>query len=120
MGAGGFFGAASRYLLSSGVQSYFPSSGFPYGTYVVNMLGCLLIGLLLALFDLKEWGNSEIRLFVFTGVLGGFTTFSTFANDSYLLFKDGEMLFGLANAGGQVILGLLFVWIGYSVIKLLV
>jgi CrcB protein len=83
------------------------------------MIGCLLIGFLLALFAEKNWGNEELRLFTFAGILGGFTTFSTFANDSFLLLKDGEFLLGLANAGGQVLLGLIFVWVGYSLIKLL-
>tara|TARA_R110002124_G_scaffold44656_3_gene135904 strand:+ start:5129 stop:5521 length:393 start_codon:yes stop_codon:yes gene_type:complete len=118
VGAGGFFGATARYLLTTIVQSKFPTSAFPYGTFLVNVLGCFLIGFLLALFGIKSWGNEELRLFVFAGVLGGFTTFSTFTNDSFLLFKEGEFLLGLANAGGQVILGLLFVWIGYSLVKL--
>lgn len=118
VGAGGFLGATSRYLLSIFVQSKFPSSEFPYGTFVVNIMGCLLIGLLIALFGLKEWGNEELRLFIFVGLLGGFTTFSTFTNESYLLFRDGELLFGLVNIAGQVLIGLLFVWIGYSLTKI--
>lgn len=119
VGAGGFLGASSRYIISEIVQSRFPASQFPYGTYFVNMIGCLLIGFLLALFALKNWGNEELRLFIFVGILGGFTTFSTFANDSFLLFKEGEVLLGLANAGGQILLGLLFVWIGYSLVKII-
>lgn len=117
VGAGGFLGASSRYIISGFVQSKFPESTFPLGTYLVNMMGCFLIGLLLALFAEKDWGNEELRLFTFAGVLGGFTTFSTFANDSFTLLKDGELLLGLANAGGQILLGLLFVWIGYSLVK---
>ncbi|MEP1151804.1 MAG: fluoride efflux transporter CrcB [Balneola sp.] len=118
VGAGGFLGASTRYVLSTALQSKFTSSLFPYGTYVVNILGCFLIGFLLALFAVKNWGDEQVRLFLFAGILGGFTTFSTFANDSFLLFKEGEMMLGLANAGGQVILGLLFVWIGYGLVKL--
>ncbi|MEP0007228.1 MAG: fluoride efflux transporter CrcB [Balneola sp.] len=119
VGAGGFLGASSRYIISEIVQSRFPTSEFPYGTYFVNMIGCLLIGFLLALFAVKNWGNEELRLFIFVGILGGFTTFSTFANDSFLLFKEGEALLGLANAGGQILLGLLFVWFGYSLVKMI-
>lgn len=118
VGAGGFLGASTRYALSTALQSKFATSSFPYGTYVVNILGCFLIGFLLALFAVKSWGDEQVRLFLFAGILGGFTTFSTFANDSFLLFKEGEMMLGLANAGGQVILGLLFVWIGYGLVKL--
>lgn len=117
VGAGGFLGASSRYVLAVIVQSKFPSSEFPYGTFLVNIIGCFLIGFLMALFSIKNWGNEELRLFLFVGVLGGFTTFSTFANDSFLLFKEGELLLGLANAGGQLILGLLFVWLGYTLVK---
>jgi len=119
VGAGGFLGASSRYIISEIVQSRFPTSEFPYGTYFVNMIGCLLIGFLLALFAVKNWGNEELRLFIFVGILGGFTTFSTFANDSFLLFKEGEVLLGLVNAGGQILLGLFFVWIGYSLVKMI-
>ncbi|MBR9918007.1 fluoride efflux transporter CrcB [bacterium] len=119
IGAGGFLGASSRYIISEIVQSRFPTAEFPYGTYFVNMIGCLLIGFLLALFAVKNWGNEELRLFIFVGILGGFTTFSTFANDSFLLFKEGEVLLGLANAGGQILLGLLFVWLGYSLVKMI-
>lgn len=119
VGAGGFLGASSRYILSGVVQSKFTESVFPFGTYVVNIVGCFLIGFLLALFAVKNWGDEQLRLFVFAGVLGGFTTFSTFTNDSYLLFKEGDILMGLANAGGQVLLGLVFVWVGYSLVKLI-
>lgn len=118
VGAGGFLGASTRYVITTVLQSKVTTSDFPYGTYLVNILGCFLIGFLLALFSLKNWGDEQVRLFLFAGILGGFTTFSTFANDSYLLFKEGEMLLGLMNVGGQVILGLLFVWVGYALVKL--
>lgn len=118
VGCGGFAGAVLRYVLGVKVQSHFSSSDFPFGIFIVNSIGCFLIGFLMALFELKQWGAQELRLFIFVGVLGGFTTFSTFANDSFLLFKEGEMLLGLANIGGQIILGLLFVWIGYALLKL--
>lgn len=119
VGAGGFLGASSRYIISSVVDSKFTTSEFPLGTYIVNIVGCFLIGFLLALFAAKNWGDEQLRLFIFAGILGGFTTFSTFANDSFILFKEGELLLGLANASGQVLLGLLFVWIGYSIVKLI-
>lgn len=118
VGAGGFLGATSRYLLTISVDDYFKASQFPFGIATVNMLGCLLIGLFAGYFETKEVMNVELRLFLFAGLLGGFTTFSTFVNDTFLLGKEGEILLALLNAGGQVILGLFFVWIGYSLIKI--
>ena len=81
-------------------------------------MGCFLIGLLAALFELKGWMNIELRMFIFVGFLGGFTTFSTFINDTFILGKEGEILSAMMNAGGQVIVGLLFVWCGYALAKL--
>lgn len=117
IGAGGFLGAVSRYLLSVSVESYFKPDQFPVGIALVNILGCLLIGLLAGLFELKGWMNVELRMFVFVGFLGGFTTFSTFINDTFILGRDGEFAAALLNAGGQVLVGLLCVWLGYSLIR---
>ena len=113
IGSGGFIGAIARYLLSTAVQHAVKPEQFPIGIFIVNILGCFLIGLLAALFELKSWMNVELRLFVFVGVLGGFTTFSTFINDSLLLGKEGAFLAALLNMGGQVLIGLLCVWLGY-------
>ena len=117
VGSGGFLGAVSRYLLAGFTQSFFTTSQFPYGTALVNTLGCFLIGLLAGFFELREWINPELRLFIFVGVLGGFTTFSTFANESFVLWEKGEILLGALNIGVQVILGIFFVWIGYGLVK---
>lgn len=118
VGAGGFIGAVARFLLSISVDEYFESSSFPYGIFLTNIIGCLLIGLLAGIFEGKAWVHSELRLFVFTGLLGGFTTFSTFINDSFLLGKEGAFGLALLNVAGQVLIGLLFVWFGYLLAKL--
>ena len=118
VGAGGFFGATSRYVVSTLIEDYFKPDQFPFGIAVVNIIGCFLIGLLAGLFAAKEWMHVELRMFIFVGFLGGFTTFSTFINDTFLLGKEGEFGTAMLNAGGQVVVGLLFVWLGYSLVKL--
>lgn len=118
VGAGGFLGAVTRYVLALSVDNYIKPEVFPLGIFIVNIVGCLLIGILAAVFEIKGWMNVELRLFIFVGFLGGFTTFSTFINDSFMLGKQGEMMAALLNLGGQVMLGLVCVWIGYSIIKL--
>jgi len=118
IGSGGFIGAVARYVLSTTIQHQVKPEQFPIGIFIVNIFGCFLIGLLAGLFELKSWMNADLRLFIFVGLLGGFTTFSTFVNDTYLLGKDGEMLAALLNAGGQIIVGLLFVWLGYLLVRL--
>lgn len=118
VGSGGFLGAVFRYLISFFAQSQFPDSKFPYGTVAVNLIGCLLIGLLAGLFELKSWGSPEFRLFIFVGILGGFTTFSTFSHETFLLWENGKLLMSLLNVGVQVFFGLAFVWVGYQLTRL--
>lgn len=117
VGSGGFIGAVARYLLSLFAQSRFPDSAFPYGTVIANVTGCLLIGLLAGLFEMKSWVNPEFRLFIFVGILGGFTTFSTFSHETLLLWENSELLLSLLNLVIQVVLGLFFVWLGYQVVR---
>lgn len=117
VGSGGFIGAVLRYLISVFAQSQFPDSKFPFGTVAANLIGCLLIGFLAGLFELKSWGNPEFRLFIFVGILGGFTTFSTFSHETFLLFENGKLLMSLANLAIQVIFGLAFVWVGYQLTR---
>lgn len=118
IGSGGFIGAISRYVLGNFTQSFFPNSVYPLGTTIVNIVGCFLIGFTMSLFETKGWVNQELRLFLFVGILGGFTTFSTFLHDSFFLYQQNEMTNALLNIGVQVILGLLFIWIGYALAKL--
>lgn len=87
---GGATGSIARYLIAM-VAGEYHTQTFPTGTFVANMLGCLLIGILWSLFDRVQISN-EFRLFLFTGFLGGFTTFSTFARETVQLFKVGEPL----------------------------
>ncbi|MFO7924602.1 MAG: fluoride efflux transporter CrcB [Bacteroidales bacterium] len=93
IGTGSFIGGVLRYLLSQLVQTKFLST-FPFGTLTVNIIGCFLIGLV---FGLTDRGNltQEWRLFLATGVLGGFTTFSAFSIESLSLFRDGQFFLRL-------------------------
>lgn len=112
VGAGGFLGSVCRYALSSFVQQLTRSTGFPYGTLTVNLLGCFVIGLLSALAETRGAVSDEARAFLVVGVLGGFTTFSAFGNETWNLFRDGASGLALANIAAQVVLGLGCVWFG--------
>ena len=89
---GGAAGSIFRYLLSTWTQTLSKSIDFPYGTLAVNLLGCFVIGFLSQLAEERGALSSESRTFVFIGILGGFTTFSSFGNETINLFRDGETL----------------------------
>ena len=112
---GGALGSVSRYLLGTWTQSISKSIDFPYGTLTVNLIGCFIIGFLSQLAEARGVFTSEARAFIFIGILGGFTTFSSFGNDTINLLRDGETFNALANVGANVILGLLLVWLGRTV-----
>lgn len=109
---GGAFGSVFRYLVSTWTQTISKSIDFPYGTLTVNLIGCFVIGFLAQLAEARGVFTSESRAFIFVGILGGFTTFSSFGNDTINLLRDGEAMNALANVGANVILGLILVWLG--------
>jgi fluoride exporter len=115
VGLGGFLGSVSRYLLGGFVQQLSQSVDFPYGTLTVNLLGCFVIGFLSQLAEARGVFTPETRLLVFIGILGGFTTFSSFGNETLNLFRDGQTWLALGNIGANVILGLILVWLGRTV-----
>ena len=88
--------------------------GFPYGTVVVNMIGCLAIGIAVGLIDTRQVLHPEFRVFLLVGVLGGFTTYSTFGLETFALLKDADFLRATANVTVHVVLGLALVWLGYA------
>ncbi|HBR58674.1 MAG TPA: fluoride efflux transporter CrcB, partial [Blastocatellia bacterium] len=114
VGIGGFAGSVLRYLISGYAQDFSGSIGFPYGTLAVNLAGCFVIGFLSQLADARGVFTSDTRALVFIGIMGGFTTFSTFGNETMNLFRDGESGYALANIGAHIFLGLFFVWVGRS------
>jgi len=116
IGAGGFIGSICRYLVQQFIQNKLVST-FPYGTLGVNITGCFLIGLILAL-SLKGYVTNDWRLFLVTGICGGYTTFSAFSMESVALFRSGEMLSGFTYIAGSVLLGLLATFAGIWFTKL--
>jgi CrcB protein len=112
LGLGGFFGAISRYLLSSSVQNMLKDSSFPYGTLAVNILGCFVLGALAHLAETKGLLDAQTHLFLLVGFVGAFTTFSTFSLESASLFQNGQSAAGMLNILGSNLLGVGFVFIG--------
>lgn len=110
-GAGGFIGSALRYSVSGVVQNFSRSIDFPYGTLAVNFLGCLAIGFLSQLAETRGYFTAETRTLVFIGVLGGFTTFSAFSNETMNLWREGETLLSTVNVAAHLVLCFGAVWI---------
>jgi len=117
VGAGGFLGSIGRYLLAGAVYRIFPNLNFPIGTTVVNILGCFLIGFITGLVEVRNLLSPELRVFILIGLLGGFTTFSTFGFETFALLRDGEFIPALANVLVQAIFGISAVWFGFNLIR---
>jgi CrcB protein len=113
IGMGGFVGSILRYLVSGYIQQVTKSVLFPYGTLTVNLLGCFIIGFLSQLAEARGVFTPESRALIFIGFLGGFTTFSTFSNESVNLLRDGENFYALINAGIHLAFGFGAVWLGH-------
>lgn len=115
---GGSFGAMARWGVHRWVDGRFApaegDTGFPWGILAVNVAGCFLFGWLFSLFDARSWGNESLRLAVFTGFLGSFTTFSTFGWNTLELLRSGQTGLALGNVAASVFLGLTAVWAGFS------
>lgn len=112
MGAGGFLGSALRFGLGTLVQRLVGGS-FPLGILVVNVVGCALIGGLSAFAESRGGITDGLRLFGVVGLLGGFTTYSTFANDGVAMLRDGSFAQAFASVGLHVFVGFGAVWLGY-------
>lgn len=112
IGAGGCIGSVLRYLVSGWVQERSGSIAFPFGTAAVNLSGCFIIGLLSWLVDGRSLFSPETRAFLLIGLLGGFTTFSTFGNETLALLRSGRLELAMLYAGGQVVAGVGMVWFG--------
>ncbi|MFZ5819045.1 MAG: fluoride efflux transporter CrcB [Chloroflexota bacterium] len=112
VGAGGFVGSVLRYWVSGYVQQWSKDFTFPLGTLTVNALGCLLIGFLSHLAETRGLFTAETRALVLIGFLGGFTTFSTFGNETLNLARAQQTWLAVVNVGASLLLGLGAVWLG--------
>jgi CrcB protein len=117
IGTGGFIGSIFRYLVSRSVQEKF-ATAFPLGTLSVNILGCFLIGVVLSLSE-RGGFNADWRMFLATGICGGFTTFSAFSNETLALMRDGQWIYAGAYIAISIITGLAATFTGYSLLKLI-
>ena len=112
VGIGGFIGAALRYLMSGYIQNLTQNVAFPHGTLAVNITGCFLIGMFSQLVEFPSGMTSEMRLFLMVGLLGSFTTYSTFSNETLNLLQDQRLLPAFINIVTHLILGLSAVFLG--------
>tara|TARA_B100001758_G_scaffold124267_1_gene106942 strand:- start:1026 stop:1400 length:375 start_codon:yes stop_codon:yes gene_type:complete len=114
---GGGLGSGIRYLITIFMSQY--SKVLPFGTFTVNMVGCLLIGLILGYAQKENTLNSNQTLLLATGFCGGFTTFSAFANENLELIKNGELLYFFIYIAGSIFFSLISIFIGFYIVKAL-
>jgi fluoride exporter len=118
IGTGGFLGSISRFLASRFVQNIFPSA-FPLGTFLVNITGCFLIGLIYGISERSSLLTTGWKMFLAIGFCGGFTTFSTFANENLALLRDGDFFHFAIYTGLSVFLGIGATFFGVIITKIL-
>ena len=116
VGLGSCCGGMARYLLSRIVQQASEST-FPFGTMAVNILGCFAIGVFTALFEQQHLMNTYLKLFLTVGFCGGFTTFSTFINENYMLLRDGNFASFVIYIGISIFLGYILLFLGYWLVR---
>lgn len=115
---GGSLGSVARFWLASSVHRHLRVA-LPYGTLAVNVLGCFLLGAIVGLIEHREMFSPSQRAFLTVGVLGGFTTFSTFGFETFALLREQHYLAAFGNVAANVLLGLLAVMAGWFLTKLL-
>ena len=117
VGLGGFAGSVCRYIVFETSAKLFKTPFIPYGTLLVNVAGCLLIGFFGGLIESKALFSPEIRALVLIGFLGGFTTYSTFGYELLLILRQGQTAAFIAHTGAHLIFGLFAVFCGFTLSK---
>lgn len=115
---GGAIGTGCRYGLSAFVYSVIEKPSFPYANFLINVSGSFVIGILAELFEARLLVSPTVRVALLTGLLGGYTTFSSFSFETFSLLRDGQIWLALVNALGSVLLGLVAVWMGVRLAQL--
>ena len=116
IGLAGFVGTLVRYWLSGVIARRYGET-FPLGTLVVNLTGCFLVGLLFYLLQERFMVNPTVRMVILIGLLGGFTTFSSFGLQTFTLLQDGEFALAALNLTASNFIGLALVWAGYTLAR---
>ncbi len=118
VGLAGFIGTVGRYLMSGVIAKRYGET-FPMGTLLVNLIRCFLVGLLFYLLEERFLVNQTARTVILIGFLGGFTTFSSFGLQTFTLLRDGESGLAVLNIAASNLVGLLLVWAGYTLARVL-
>ena len=114
VGFGGFFGSIARYWMSK-LNLTWDFHSIPMSTLAVNIIGSFLIGFMLGIFMNSNLLHTNLKLFLVVGFCGGFTTFSSFTNENFLLLQNGQYLTALIYIGGSIIIGILAVFAGFLI-----
>jgi CrcB protein len=117
VGLGGALGSVVRWKLSGAVLHHTADWRFPLGTFVVNVVGCLVAGAMAGLVTKLDWFSADTRLFLFTGVLGGFTTFSAFGVDTLYLLRRHEYAVGFGYVALSVLCGVTGLFLAFAAIR---
>ena len=116
VGLGGCIGSILRFGLT-GLIHRWTESEFPFGTLAVNLIGCLVAGAVWSIIEHRTWLDPDVRVFLTVGILGGFTTFSAFSHETFVLLRDGRHLWAFVNITASVLLGLGGIVLGWMAVK---